>query len=220
MAIIATRLLPRALTMRSGLRQSHRKPLAPAPYPRSTNGFPSGFFNSSASASKIAHFTVYVEVNMANEATPWRRTPNDHEPHSPPYKKQKTGGDHHTPQSPTSSDARVKLQPREQRERHVINRPKRDLAAEITHEKDYGNLPEGYLGTWNRMRFYSPEIDIPCEIVDARGLLHHLSCGHWVTTDERKPCGLNCHDPDFQNPPFKMLSMSSGNLASHRCPPT
>jgi hypothetical protein len=107
-----------------------------------------------------------------------------------------------TPAATTSDSVRPKLQPKGQMKRRTVNRPKHDYAAEITYEEDDGDLPEGYLGTWNRMRFYSPEIDMPCRFDAACGLLHHLSCGHWVATNEKVQCGLNCHTPNFGAAPF------------------
>lgn len=41
------------------------------------------------------------------------------------------------------------------------------------------------------MRFYDPEINLPCK---GAGLLHHLTCGHWVSTDKHIECGANCYD--------------------------
>ena len=172
----------------------------------------SSFVSVSPSVTSSTSPTGTVDIDMTDgestrESTPPATTlPGKRENHtapSLPHPTVVTGeGDQGLPASSTSTDARPKLRPKCQRERHVVNHAKRDYAAEITYEEDDGDLPEGYLGTWNRMRFYSPEIDMPCRYGDASSLLHHLSCGHWVTTDEKLPCGLNCHNPDFDVAPF------------------
>ncbi|KAF2683584.1 hypothetical protein K458DRAFT_418568 [Lentithecium fluviatile CBS 122367] len=103
------------------------------------------------------------------------------------------------PMSSAGSKIRHKLQPKSQHERCTTSPQERNYATEITYEEDDGSLPEGYLGTWKRARFYSPDygVHLPCS--DGRP---HLSCNHWVTTDENTPCGLNCHDPYFEIEPF------------------
>jgi hypothetical protein len=78
----------------------------------------------------------------------------------------------------------------------VIEHARRDAAAEITHGGDDGSLREGYLGTWKSLRFYNTDVDRPGP---RTGHLHHLSCGHWIGTEERTACGPNCRNPELND---------------------
>ncbi|KAF2241268.1 hypothetical protein BU26DRAFT_611103 [Trematosphaeria pertusa] len=99
--------------------------------------------------------------------------------------------------TPDADTTRPKLQPKRQQDRHVTPRLKCDIAAEIIMEDDDGTLPERYLGTWQGIRFHSP--DYAATACNGSGL-HHLVCGHFVTSDS--PCGLNCCTPSFDVGPF------------------
>ncbi|KAF2642048.1 hypothetical protein P280DRAFT_291579 [Massarina eburnea CBS 473.64] len=82
---------------------------------------------------------------------------------------------------------------------HGQRRDPRKAKSKITMEEDDGTLPQCYQGTWNTIQWLKPEnsTETNCD-----GKLHHLSCGHWVASTKKVPCGVNCHEAVLDAGPF------------------
>ncbi|CAI6336452.1 unnamed protein product [Periconia digitata] len=81
--------------------------------------------------------------------------------------------------------------------------PTVNLATEIQFEDDDGTLPTGYVGTWRSIRL---TISSNNPGPQCSSKVHHLTCGHVVSTSQAAPCGINCRRKDLSYAEFSCPS--------------
>jgi hypothetical protein len=157
-----------------------QQPVNPFLNTRPSRPFDFGTLGKNAASATPPSPTESIDIDMTD------LTPAPPQVPTPPSSSSSNGG-----------DSRRHVQPKPHAQRRVP--PKLDVTSEITIEEDDGTLQEGYLGTWKGIQFFAQDNGAALKCACP---LHHLACGHWVTTPKKEDCGLNCHETDFSQAAF------------------
>ncbi|KAF2119854.1 hypothetical protein BDV96DRAFT_628472 [Lophiotrema nucula] len=99
-----------------------------------------------------------------------------------------------------NESGRKKLDPTSPASLKRTGKTKEEIEAKIFMEEDDGTLPDGYIGTYEDVRYYHlPQPPHDC----GSNNLHELVCKHYVSAPSSSSCGLNCKTPNINVEAFK-----------------